>query len=71
MAADRRSFLEPILLGVLAATMRGAESSHVTLDHGLTSYQVAATSPGRRRRDGSPFSSLRVGERRAHDHSIT
>ena len=26
---------------------------------GLNSYQVAATSPGRRHRDGSPFSSLR------------
>ena len=29
------------------------------LDPGLTSYQVTATSPGRRRRDGSPFSFLR------------
>ena len=50
--------------------MRGAESSQVTLDPELAWYQVAATSSAGGGAMVAHFHH-RVGERRAHDHSIT
>src|SRR5215831_7099195 len=69
-AAVRRSLRLTIVLGVLNGNNAGCRTLPRHTQSRTPRYQVAATSPGRRQREGSPFSCCE-GEPLAHDHSIT